>query len=108
MPLPHIAQRFLQYLAHLARHGARDFFFALRQEVPGAPYHSAAQRSGRSAPAFESAAGAGCGPLDISARGAGPKSNYVGGIRWIAGLEVLTVCGYNPLARDEILELPGH
>jgi hypothetical protein len=63
--LLHIAQRFLQHLAHLARHGARDFFFALRQEVPGAPYHIAAQRSGRSAPAFESAAGAGCGPLDI-------------------------------------------
>ena len=106
--LLHIAARFGERLAHLARHDVGEFFLAGRQQVAHATQYVTTRRRRRALPDLVAAASTGHRRLDVGGAGGGEQADQITLISGIAVLEVGAGGRGNPLAANEVLVGGGH
>ena len=106
--LLHVAPRFGQHLAHLARHRVGDGFLALDQEVAHPAQHVAARRRRGARPEREAPLGRAHRRLDVGRVGIRKAPDQIVGVGRVAVLEVGAVSRRDPLAADEVAERLSH
>src|SRR5262249_12545379 len=100
----HVATRFVQHLAHLAGHVARELLLALDDELRGLEEHLRTDWCRDQSPAGIRARRRLERRLHVAPRRFLKHTDQVVGIRRVAILERLTGRGRNPAAVDEVVE----
>src|SRR5712691_11068962 len=102
----YVAARLFEYLAHLLRHGARNFLFAAQEQLANAIEYLTAFRRRHESPFVKGGASGGDGGVRLGLTGEGKVSQEFAGGRVVVG-EGLAALGALPFTPDVILKNVG-
>src|SRR6266852_2620965 len=102
----HVATRLFEYLAHLLRHGTRNFLFAAQEQFANAIEYLTAFGRRHESPFVKGGASGGDGGVRLGLTGEGKVSQEFAGGRVVVG-EGLAALGALPFTPDVILKNVG-